>query len=480
MDDGGRRPESGSSTEAGLPLVVTDVVAGGGLSLLVIALFAYVRASLPRLLRVAVWLLGGRERVERKLVAAGIAPSLTLSPRLTDLLASAAADGRPVYVASRGCAPLLEAVAALTPGLAGTVVVPLGLASRRGAAQVLDRFPDGYAALLQRRGAVDIVWKLPAGSLRRAGAAGASDTVGGYAPRRVSIVRELAKSLRLHQCVKNVVVLVPLVLSGRFTMLHEVADALVAFLALSCVASGTYILNDIWDVADDRAHWSKKERPIASGRLSAATALGLAAALIPVGLALAGLLVSWTTCAMLLVYLALTLGYSLYLKTVPFLDGLALATLFTIRLGIGTVAVAAPPSPWLFVFSMFLFASLSYAKRYTELGRAMLHKSHELAGRGYRSDDAPMVLTVGLAAGIGAAMIMVLYIVEEAFPTNFYGSAGWLWGFPPLVFLLVVRIWLVTVRGEMTDDPVAFAVRDRASIGLLALLLICFGLAWFG
>jgi hypothetical protein len=91
-----------------------------------------------------------------------------------------------------------------------------------------------------------------------------------------------------------------------------------------------------------------------------------------------------------------------------------------------------------------------------------------------------MVLTTGLAAGIGAVMIMVLYIVEEAFLKSFYGATGWLWGFPPLVFLFIVRIWLVTVRGEMMDDPVAFAVKDKASIGLLGLLLICFGFALVG
>jgi hypothetical protein len=129
---------------------------------------------------------------------------------------------------------------------------------------------------------------------------------------------------------------------------------------------------------------------------------------------------------------------------------------------------------------MFLFGSLSYAKRYTEICRAIAHKSHALGGRGYRPDDAPMVLAVGLAAGVGAVMIMVLYIVEEAFRNSFYGAVAWLWGFPPLVFLFVVRIWLVSARGEMMDDPVAFAIGDRVSIGLLGLLLVCFGFAWLG
>jgi 4-hydroxybenzoate polyprenyltransferase len=479
MDDGGRVPESGLSTEVGVPFVVAEQVAGGGLGLLAIALFAYLKASLPRLLRIAVWLLRGRDHVEGKLIGAGVGPALSLSPRLAGLLARAAAEGRPVYIASRRCSPLLQAVVSLHPGLAGTVVLPRRLGSRRGAAQALDRFPAGYDAVLKRGGAVRIVWNAPAGALSRrlsdpADAASEADFP------RVSVVHELARSLRLHQCVKNVVVLVPLVLSGRFMVVSEIIDTFVAFIALSCVAAGTYILNDIWDVADDRSHWSKKDRPIASGRLSAATALALALVLIPAGLALAGVLVSWQTCLAVLAYLALTLGYSLYLKTVPFLDGLALATLFTIRLGIGVVATEAPPSPWLFVFSMFLFGSLSYAKRYTEISRAILNKAYALKGRGYRPVDAPMVLTMGLAAGVGAVMIMVLYIVEEAFLKSFYGATGWLWGFPPLVFLFVVRIWLVTVRGEMMDDPVAFAVKDRASIGLLGLLLICFGFALVG
>jgi 4-hydroxybenzoate polyprenyltransferase len=480
MDDGGRVPESGVSAEFGVPFVVTEHVAGGGLGLLVIAVFAYLKASLPRLLRVAVWLLRGREHVERKLVAAGMAPALSLSPRLAGLLAHAAAEGRPVYLATRRCSPLLEAVVSRYPGLSGMVVVPHGLSEWRGAAQVLERFPSGYDAVLQQGGAVGIVWNAPAGALSRGLASDPADAAIDPDFPRVSVARELAASLRLHQCVKNLVVLVPLVLSGHFTVADEIVNSLVAFVALSCVASGTYILNDIWDVADDRAHWSKKERPIASGRLSAATALALALVLIPAGLALAGLLVSWTTCVALLAYLGLTLGYSLYLKTVPFLDGLALATLFTTRLGIGVVATEAPPSPWLFVFSMFLFGSLSYAKRYTEISRAVLHKSYALNGRGYRSVDAPMVLMLGLAAGVSAVTIMVLYIVKEAFLKSFYGATGWLWGFPPLVFLFVVRIWLVTVRGEMMDDPVAFAVKDWASIGLLVLLLICFGFALVG
>jgi 4-hydroxybenzoate polyprenyltransferase len=415
----------------------------------------------------AAWLVRGRETLERRLAEAGAIASLAPSPRLEAILERAAAEGRPVYLASRRPSPLLEALAAGQPAIAGTIVAPAG------SDDAVDQlFPGGHDALTSRRGIMRIVSHRPVGVPPASPASGLEP-----ASPRVSVVREMLASLRLHQCVKNALVFVPLVLSGRFTALHEVADTMLAFVALTFVASGTYIVNDIWDVADDRAHWSKKERPIAAGRLSAATALGLALVLIATGGALA-FLVSASAAAVLLAYLALTLAYSLRLKTVPFLDGFTLAALFTLRLGLGMAAADAPPSPWLFVFSMFLFASLSYAKRYTEIGRAAARNACGPAGRGYLPADAPMLLAVGLAAGVGAVMIMVLYIVEEAFRSSFYGSTGWLWGFPPLVFLFVVRIWLVSVRGEMLDDPVAFAIRDKASIGLLGLLLICFAAAW--
>jgi hypothetical protein len=129
---------------------------------------------------------------------------------------------------------------------------------------------------------------------------------------------------------------------------------------------------------------------------------------------------------------------------------------------------------------MFLFASLSYAKRHTEIARVIERQYAAVNGRGYRTVDAPLVLTVGVASGIGAVMIMVLYIVEEAFLYSFYGSTQWLWGFPVLVFLFVMRIWLVSARGEMHDDPVAFAIKDRLCLALLVLLVVCFAFAWLG
>jgi 4-hydroxybenzoate polyprenyltransferase len=180
----------------------------------------------------------------------------------------------------------------------------------------------------------------------------------------------------------------------------------------------------------------------------------------------------------LLTYIALTLAYSFGIKRLPLVDGFTLATLFTMRLALGVAATQVPPSPWLFVFSMFLFTSFSLAKRYTELDRSKLVRNENIAGRGYRGEDGPLVLTVGIAAGLGAVVIMILYIIEDAFRQSFYGRVIWLWGFPPVVFLLVCRIWLLTTRGEMNDDPVRFMIGDGPCRALLAISIAFFALAW--
>lgn len=162
------------------------------------------------------------------------------------------------------------------------------------------------------------------------------------------------------------------------------------------------------------------------------------------------------------------------------LDAFTLATLFTLRLGLGVGASAAPPSPWLFVFSMFLFGSLSFAKRCTEIRGVIAEGGSEINGRGYRTSDRPLFIAMGITAGMGAVFIMTLYIIDDAFHQSFYGNTSWLWGFLCVLFLLVSRLWRVCLRDELDDDPVIFAAKDPISLALGATLLACFAMAWGG
>ena len=180
----------------------------------------------------------------------------------------------------------------------------------------------------------------------------------------------------------------------------------------------------------------------------------------------------------LLAYAALTFAYSLWMKRIPILDVLALSVLFTMRLFFGIELAEVSISSWLLVFSMFVFMSLSLAKRHTEVGRSCALGRETISGRGYVAADAPLIFGLGLASAVGAVLIMVLYLINEAFGATFYRSPLMLWPVPAVLFLWLGRIWLLAGRDQLDDDPIRFAVRDRTSVGLGGLIVLSYICAW--
>ena len=446
-------------------------------------LVTYLKLNPGRFFDVLGWLWRGC--VKHRL-AEQVPVDVTVLPVNDTLVAFAeaeAAAGRRVFLAMSAESPLGGQLKKRFPFIEG--IIAAGNREDPNAPALADvlarRFPEGFEYAGSSVADLD-VWRRASSAILVGASPRVQRCAAALVPISASIPRPsrfqgVLASLRLHQWVKNLLVFAPIVLGGQLGDMRSLLATVAAFLALGLVASSTYLINDILDVADDRRHWSKRERPIAKGLLSASAASIWAAIGLAAGLTLAAA-ISLSVLGVLLLYVVLTLSYSLGLKRLPLIDGLVLATQFTLRLALGVAAAQVPPSPWLFVFSMFLFTSLSLAKRYTELGRLGMVQGTQIAGRGYRTEDAPLVLAIGVAAGLGAVIIVILYIIEDAFRQSFYGSTASLWGFPPLVFLLVCRIWLVTVRGEMHDDPVRFMLADRVSQSLLAILVMCFFLAW--
>jgi len=287
----------------------------------------------------------------------------------------------------------------------------------------------------------------------------------------------LVKSLRLHQWVKNLVIFIPLILAGKFQSLEAWTACIVGFLAFGILASATYILNDLRDLRFDRLHWSKWARPLANGDLPvvpALTAIAIATAL-SLGIAAA---VDLGAVVILLFYGAVTLAYSFSLKRVPVLDVFILAALFTLRLVFGIYLAKVVASPWLLVFSMFIFMSLSLGKRYTEVVRAVAFGRERIHGRGYLTTDGPLLFGLGISTGVGAVLIMILYLLHEAFGAGFYQSPVLLWALPAVLFLWLGRYWLLAGRGRLDDDPVEYAIKDKYSLGLGAAMAVIFVCAW--
>jgi hypothetical protein len=140
----------------------------------------------------------------------------------------------------------------------------------------------------------------------------------------------------------------------------------------------------------------------------------------------------------------------------------------------GTVLAEAAFSPWLLTFSGFFFFAMSLAKRHVEVSSASGPPNENLPGRGYRPSDAPLTLALGVATSVASVLVIVQYMMAEAFPSNVYSLPAALWAAPVLLTLWISRIWLLAHRGELDDDPVAFAVKDKISIGLGAILGLSF------
>lgn len=292
-----------------------------------------------------------------------------------------------------------------------------------------------------------------------------------------SVLRALVQSLRLHQWAKNLLVFPPFVLAGKIHSIDAWTACVLGFFALGMLASATYLINDVLDRSFDRLHWSKRERPLANGDLPIFVAL----LVMPLGVALSFAIaasIDRGAVLILAIYGAVTLAYSLGLKRVPIFDVLILAALFTLRLYFGIHLAEISPSSWLLVFSMFLFTSLSMAKRYTEVSRNGAFGRDQVNGRGYVAKDGPLLFGLGLSTSAGAVLIMVLYLINEAFGATFYNSPLLLWPMPAIMFLWLGRIWLLTGRDELDDDPIRFAVGDRSSLALGATMAVTFLCAW--
>jgi 4-hydroxybenzoate polyprenyltransferase len=296
------------------------------------------------------------------------------------------------------------------------------------------------------------------------------------APARPNLLWALIRELRLHQWSKNALVVVPVLLAPELPHLAMLARAALAALCVSLCASAGYVLNDLLDLEADRAHPQKRTRPFASGALPVRFGPVLLLALLVGAFALALTQFSFRFSVMLGIYFIGTVSYSLYFKRRLLLDVLVLAGLYTHRILTGGVAASVRVSAWFFAFSMFLFLSLALAKRHVEIGR--LTSDDKIKNRDYYRADGPMVASLGAASGYLAALVFSLYI-ENVAHLDLYREPRLLWLAVPILIYWVSRIWIVTGRGQMSDDPVKYALRDRVSLGCGVLIVAAAALARF-
>ncbi len=441
------------------------------------------------LLMLPFWLLQGKAVVKQRLAAlAPVDPAaLPYHQPLLDWLTVQRAHGRTLVLCTAADRSIADAIAAHL-GLFDDVLASDGdtnLSGRSKADALVRRFGVGgfdYAGNAN----VDLqVWQ----HARKAVVVNASGAVERKAQAVADIDRTFAaqpagiglllRALRVHQWAKNLLLFVAPLAAHLLPDAEVAAQLLMAFIAFSLCASAVYIGNDLLDLDSDRLHPRKKARPFAAGHLPVVTGVLLAPVLLVVALWCAlpagPAFVGW-----LLLYFALTCAYSLGLKRLVLVDCLVLAMLYTLRIVAGAAAAGISLSFWLLAFSAFLFLSLAFVKRYAELDVHSRHGREQAHGRGYLTSDAPLVQSLGIVSGYASALVLALYLNSDAV-VQLYHTPELIWCAVPVHLFWISWVWLKAHRGQMHDDPLLFALRDKTSLlagAAFALVLLAGSRSW--
>jgi 4-hydroxybenzoate polyprenyltransferase len=431
-----------------------------------------VRSNPRALLAIPRWLAGGKARLKANLtraVSLDVA-RLPCNRPLLEYLKAQHAMGRPIYLTTGADFELAKRVAA-NLGIFSGVLASDGqknLTGKNKLARFRETFPAGEfdyignalpdADLLAA--SVEPGLANPSLALRtvlRARGIRAAQCFADRAPAARSVIR----AIRVHQWAKNFLVLLPFMLAHKWDI-APARSAVIAFFCFSLCASATYLVNDLLDIENDRHHPRKRLRPFAAGDLSVQAGVALSLLLTALS-ALCLFFLPWSFTLLLGVYFLSTLAYSIRLKSIVLLDVITLSLLYTLRLLAGGAATHTPISHWLAGFSIFLFFSLAVVKRYAELQNTLSVGLTPGTGRGYRLSDIDQMRSFGTASAFAAVVVFANYI--SGFDVAvLYRKPGMLWLIVPLLILWLCRVWLLASRGELNDDPVAFAITDRISM----------------
>ena len=288
-------------------------------------------------------------------------------------------------------------------------------------------------------------------------------------------LKDYIKAIRAYQWVKNLLIFIPIITSHSFHSLNLVLLTSKAFFAFSMIASSGYIINDLLDLNSDRKHPRKRFRPFASGRLSIKSGIILATILLLTGVLIASQL-NFLFSLILLFYFITSLSYSLYFKKIVLYDVFILALLYSIRVIAGGLVADVSISFWLIAFSTFLFLSLAFVKRYSELMKINETKGLIERGRQYLKTDLNSLQIMGIVSGFMSVVVFSLYL-DSPEVLQLYSNPKILWIISFCLLFWISRIWNVTNRGEMTDDPIIFALKDKSSYFIFILMGLIFALS---
>lgn len=436
-------------------------------------------------LTMPLWLLKGKAHLKKKLASsAKIDPKiLPYNINLIEWLKDQRSLGRKLVLCTAADISVANAIANhlnLFDEVIATNLVT-NLAGANKAQALVERFGEAGFDYVGNANVDLAVWKFA----RRAVVVNAAKAIVGKAQACCEVERVFERPcvglgiwrrvLRMHQWMKNLLLFIPMLAGHLFSSMQDWQTLTLAFIAFNICASSVYIANDLMDLESDRQHPHKCKRPFARGLMPIWVGVMLTPMLI-----IASMLLAWLVgkafFLCLILYFVLTSLYTWRLKKLVLIDCITLAMLYTLRIIAGAEALNLEYSFWLLAFSVFLFLSLAFVKRYAELKVQLNHDKNIAHGRGYHTDDASIIQNLGISSGYVSVLVLALYLNSDKI-LILYKIPQLIWGAVPVILFWISWMWMQAHRGKMHDDPLVFAVKDKASLaaGFLFTVIMAIG-----
>ena len=249
----------------------------------------------------------------------------------------------------------------------------------------------------------------------------------------------------------------PLIFSTQLLDITPWYNSTIAAIAFSFSSSFVYIINDILDKKSDTLHPTKKDRPIAAGKVSIPQALAIAVVLLILSLGL-GWFLSGSLLYLLIGYLGLNIAYSFYLKQISIIDCISVAIGFVLRILFGCMAIHVSPSDWILAITFFLALYLAFSKRKAELLLLTdLSSAHRKSLNGYTLKLLDTYILICAVISITAYLLYSFnYAVVSAFHTNNLKYS--------VVFVVIgfFRYFQLVDTSGNEGDPTTLVLKDKA------------------
>lgn len=279
---------------------------------------------------------------------------------------------------------------------------------------------------------------------------------------------EVFKLLRIHQYIKNLFIFMPLLFSFSYMDAHNNINTIITFVLFSLLASSVYIFNDLMDINEDRAHPTKKNRPLASGAVSTKSAKILILLLSLTSLSLS-LLLNFELFIVLFIYFILNILYSIKLKHIAILDIFIIATGFVLRLFAGSVVTGINLSMWIILMTFLLAIFLALAKRRDDVLLSLEGQETRKNIDGYNLEfvNASMVLMAGV--------VIVSYIQYTISPEVIARiGTEYLYLTSFFVILGILRYMQITFVEQDSGSPTKVIIKDTFLKLTIAMWLLSF------